>query len=105
MLCSSVNMNFYFGVVWILLISLNLGTCMYYADYDDDYYNEHRALDLFKTMQRRNYYQLRQPTCNGWNNRCLPWSSQIQHSCCSGLSCKCNLWGQNCRCTTKLWGR
>lgn len=52
---------------------------------------------------RRNYYL--KPTCRGWNNHCLPWSSEIQHSCCGGLSCKCNLWGQNCRCTTKLWGR
>lgn len=53
---------------------------------------------------RRNYY-LRQPICNSWNRHCLPWSNEIQHSCCGGLACKCNLWGQNCRCTTQLWGR
>lgn len=100
----SVRMTYFIAGIWILLISLNFGSCMYYADYDDDYYNQNKALDLFKSMDRRNYY-LRQPICNSWNRHCLPWSNEIQHSCCGGLACKCNLWGQNCRCTTQLWGR
>ncbi|XP_064618292.1 uncharacterized protein LOC135482306 [Liolophura sinensis] len=57
-------------------------------------------LQKFRKMPRR----LR---CRGYHSSCVPWSKNPVTSCCTqdNLTCKCNLWMQNCKCTSKMWGR
>ncbi|KAL4233036.1 hypothetical protein ACF0H5_007722 [Mactra antiquata] len=67
-------------------------------DYDDD-----DALAVFKNVQKKSYR--RRLICRRWNQHCVPWTNKPFFKCCSDLTCKCNLWMQNCRCVSKLWGR
>lgn len=71
-----------------------------------NYYN--KGTNDFTFIFRNSLYhqQLRSyiNQCSGWNRRCIPWSSELKYSCCDSLSCRCNFWGQNCKCVSRLWG-
>ncbi|KAL5009776.1 hypothetical protein ScPMuIL_012081 [Solemya velum] len=64
------------------------------------------ALNTFRLAKRRSYYDRRWQSCRRWNNSCAPWASEKRNRCCynQGLACRCNLWMQNCKCVSKLWG-
>ncbi|XP_033740553.1 U8-agatoxin-Ao1a-like [Pecten maximus] len=83
----------------LLLLSLSCSAEYYIGDdlgYSDS------ALATLQKVERRNLRPRRK--CQSWRRKCVPWSSEARTSCCGGLACKCNLWMQNCKCTTKLWG-
>ncbi|XP_052811970.1 uncharacterized protein LOC128239388 isoform X2 [Mya arenaria] len=63
------------------------------------------ALETYQNIQKKSYKRYKLRVCRDWNNRCSPWTNRPIWRCCNGLSCKCNLWGQNCRCSSKIWGR
>ncbi len=45
--------------------------------------------------------------CAQWDDLCDPWSTNKVAQCCTDddIMCKCNLWGSNCKCVSRLWGR
>ncbi|XP_052244621.1 uncharacterized protein LOC127853861 [Dreissena polymorpha] len=68
------------------------------ASYDTD------ALETFRHVQKKSYSKYKRVVCRQWNSQCIAWTDQRDKRCCSGLSCRCNLWGQNCKCVSRLWG-
>merc|ERR1712062_51903 len=43
----------------------------------------------------RKWYQMKRwPVCTRYSKSC----NISPHSCCPGTACRCNIWGQNCRC-------
>ncbi|XP_074662094.1 uncharacterized protein LOC141914719 isoform X1 [Tubulanus polymorphus] len=102
--------------IHILAITFSVVLCSsigFYGD-DDDSDERQSALDVFQTAAKRrsrsqaDYAYHNWPRgCKRWNQWCDPWTGYSEKKCCpeAKLACKCNLWGQNCKCVMKLWGR
>lgn len=96
------------SVIYIcfFLIALRCGITESYKGWNEN--KEEKALDRLRIIQRRDtsfdIEVLRRLMCKRWNQKCQPWATQLDHTCCGGLTCKCNLWMQNCKCVSKLWG-
>lgn len=60
------------------------------------------AVWLFRVIShfRTDWFQA---LCGKWDDWCLPDTKKPGLSCCSGYTCKCNLWNTNCRCKAKLF--
>ncbi|XP_063402268.1 uncharacterized protein LOC134702406 isoform X1 [Mytilus trossulus] len=95
--------------IWLLVLSIGFSKTLTFLDPESDT----EAIEKLRVIKRQvcnwnslYHQQLRSyiNQCSGWNRRCIPWSSELKYSCCDSLSCRCNFWGQNCKCVSRLWG-
>ncbi|XP_045198160.2 uncharacterized protein LOC123552512 isoform X2 [Mercenaria mercenaria] len=102
--------------VFLIIFLCSLHVCESY--YNDDFtflrdedvshiddHIEDDALNVFENVQKKSFQSYKRLVCRRWNHHCVPWTNRPGFKCCNGLSCKCNLWMQNCRCVSRLWGR
>ncbi|XP_005090647.1 uncharacterized protein LOC101851996 isoform X1 [Aplysia californica] len=101
--------------LWLLLVLLvPLCLSLRYTDYMTSPEYRHDALKTLRNIKkrlqpsmsvsRRSGYS--EQKCRLWNDPCEPWTSDPSRACCNPRRhvCQCNLWLQNCRCGTRLWG-
>merc|ERR1712037_414954 len=72
----------------------------YDANPEESYYDavgQQRSMLEPRTIDKRGrewYMMKRWPVCTRYSKSC----NISPHSCCPGTACRCNIWGQNCRC-------
>lgn len=76
------------------------------VDGSDDSSNQ-RLMSLLRDVKRSRSVEPRnnwiQALCGKWDDWCVPDQTKPGLTCCSGYTCKCNLWNTNCRCKSKLF--
>merc|ERR1719391_1179646 len=81
------------------------GLAAYDANPEESYYDaalgvpaaQQRKMSEPRTIDKRGrewYMMKRWPVCTRYSKSC----NISPHSCCPGTACRCNIWGQNCRC-------
>ncbi|XP_029657920.1 uncharacterized protein LOC115232215 [Octopus sinensis] len=59
-------------------------------------------LSRFLRINNRGKSKSHKNSCSKWQMACTTSSKRPDARCCSGLVCKCNIWGANCRCDDTL---
>ncbi|XP_076466275.1 uncharacterized protein LOC143297728 [Babylonia areolata] len=93
--------------VFLLLVVMVGLSAAYWIDglYGNQLYDDEEAARMFSEHKRRDLTKS-QDLCIPWRAPC-PSDAKLSERyhflrCCSGLSCRCTLWGNNCKCESRL---